>query len=529
LKIQNLIHSRNINDIKMTVNLIKPQKQIVFISVILVVHFIVYSQAYCWQSGWNPSFTAPLVVSEIQPGVVRVSWEGIVDKKKCADNFLVKYWKQNHPQDYTLSNKTDANADFLDIRVKPSTLYAIQAIAIENKGMILGVDYNKSRTVKFTSARINNSLATSVQPNENDCPACCRQNGLHPNFTGPPVVSQIQPLVVRVSWADIVDHKMCADSFLVKYWKHDGPYEEYRLTKGTKDDFVDIWFSLHTRISFEVIAREDQGIIGTVDHRSQIVNFTLGATDSTFVTTVEPYAGYEIGYLDTNLYALGYAAAAAARDLDFDNDGIIDALDNDDDNDGIPNSEDKDDDNDGIPNDQDNDDDNDGIPDELDVDVTTDGDLDDDGIPDSEDVDDDNDGVPDALDTDDDNTGIPDHLDNDEEKQIEMQEANPLLPYKSILSGTCESNGLAMISTKQECKVIVGALNEFGFHSRYNGILEHWHVKDLYSLLAPFGCLFTDDMEDGVYWSEPISIHDNLPCGSKYKGKQFFCLCMKIN
>merc|ERR1712088_999867 len=113
---------------------------------------------------------------------------------------------------------------------------------------------------------------------------------------------------------------------------------------------------------------------------------------------VEPYAGYE----------LGSAAAAAAGDLDFDNDGIIDALDNDDDNDGIPDSEDKDDDNDGIPDNQDNDDDNDGIPDELDVDVTSDGDLDDDGIPDAEDVDDDNDGVPDALDTDDDNEGLPD-------------------------------------------------------------------------------------------------------------------------
>ena len=87
-----------------------------------------------------------------------------------------------------------------------------------------------------------------------------------------------------------------------------------------------------------------------------------------------------------------------------------------------------------------------------------------------------------------------------------------------------------MISTEQECKDIVGALNEFGFHSRvnpYNGNLEYWRVKDLYNLLVPFGCLFTDDTEDGVYWSEPISIHDRLPCGSKNKGKKYFCFCMK--
>ena len=87
-----------------------------------------------------------------------------------------------------------------------------------------------------------------------------------------------------------------------------------------------------------------------------------------------------------------------------------------------------------------------------------------------------------------------------------------------------------MISTKQECKVIVRFLTDFGFHSRvnpYNGNLEYWRVKDLYNLLAPFGCLFTDDTEDGVYWSEPISIHDNLPCGSKNKGKKYFCFCKK--
>ena len=48
------------------------------------------------------------------------------------------------------------------------------------------------------------------------------------------------------------------------------------------------------------------------------------------------------------------------------------------------------------------------------------------------------------------------------EQPIEIQEEDPLLAYKSILSGTCESNGLSMISTKQECKVVIDALNELG-------------------------------------------------------------------
>ena len=145
----------------MAVNLIKPQKHFVFISIILLVHLIVYSQAYCWQTGWNPSFTGPPVVSEIQPNVLRVSWAGIVTRKNCTDSFLVKYWRQNHPSNYQISDKTDSNADFLDIWVVPNTSYTIQAIAREDKGMILGVDYNKSPIAKFTSGRTTNILVTS--------------------------------------------------------------------------------------------------------------------------------------------------------------------------------------------------------------------------------------------------------------------------------------------------------------------------------------------------------------------------------
>merc|ERR1712165_256417 len=84
---------------------------------------------------------------------------------------------------------------------------------------------------------------------------------------------------------------------------------------------------------------------------------------------VDDYAGYE----------MGSAAAAAAGDLDFDNDGIIDSLDNDDDNDGVPDALDTDDDNDGIPDDLD--DDADGDDEEL-PDKDTDGD----GVEDDEDL-----------------------------------------------------------------------------------------------------------------------------------------------
>merc|ERR1711936_199402 len=107
-------------------------------------------------------------------------------------------------------------------------------------------------------------------------------------------------------------------------------------------------------------------------------------------------------------------------DLDFDNDGIIDHLDEDDDNDGIPDEQDPDDDNDGIHDSVDSDDDNDGISD------SQESDIDDDGIPDEiddddglEDDDQDNDGIPDEDDEDDDNDGVPDDVDDDNESGSE--------------------------------------------------------------------------------------------------------------
>merc|ERR1712158_197729 len=98
-------------------------------------------------------------------------------------------------------------------------------------------------------------------------------------------------------------------------------------------------------------------------------------------------------------------------DLDFDNDGIIDHLDEDDDNDGINDDEDPDDDNDGIP------DELDGNPEDFDgdgIEDDEDPDDDNDGIPDEDDEDDDNDGTNDDEDNDDDNDGIPDDEDNDD-------------------------------------------------------------------------------------------------------------------
>ena len=114
--------------------------------------------------------------------------------------------------------------------------------------------------------------------------------------------------------------------------------------------------------------------------------------------------------------------------LDFDNDGILDQIDNDEDNDGIPDNIDMDDDNDGIPDDIDYD--NDGISDNIENDYdgishNIDNDCDNDGIPDNIDnsvacilhetynnIENESGGISANIDNDCDNDGIPDNIDN---------------------------------------------------------------------------------------------------------------------
>ena len=123
------------------------------ICLLLVLQILIqHTNAYCWQSGWNPSFTKEPHVSQISITKVRVSWEGIVSKRECADSFLVKYWRETNPSNYELTDPVNIDQSFLDIKVQPKVGYLFQVIAREDKGMILGVDYNKSKTTKWRTS-----------------------------------------------------------------------------------------------------------------------------------------------------------------------------------------------------------------------------------------------------------------------------------------------------------------------------------------------------------------------------------------
>ena len=106
---------------------------------------------YCWQPGWNPSFSAPPLVTQLSPTIVQVSWKGIINNQNCADQFLVKYWRKTRPNDYLQSDLVATSVDAVILSgIIPRIEYVYQVIAREDK--LMGIDYNRSPTAQFTTS-----------------------------------------------------------------------------------------------------------------------------------------------------------------------------------------------------------------------------------------------------------------------------------------------------------------------------------------------------------------------------------------
>lgn len=119
------------------------------------------SAGYCWQAGYNPGFTGPPKLEQVSIDTVRVSWDGIVKHRDCADQFLVKFWPRSSPQQYATSDLVPPNVDFIDLKVTPKISYQFQAVAREDKGLIGGIDWNKSPVTDFKTSTYNTEVEKS--------------------------------------------------------------------------------------------------------------------------------------------------------------------------------------------------------------------------------------------------------------------------------------------------------------------------------------------------------------------------------
>lgn len=126
-----------------------------FLSLFYVVTWVTLVHGDCWYPGHNPGFTGPPIVEQVSTTSVQVSWEGLVERIECADEFLVKSWDKKNTKDYKLSELLPTSQfSFIVTDLEPNKEYVFQVIARENKGRRLGVDYNKSETTLFRITKV---------------------------------------------------------------------------------------------------------------------------------------------------------------------------------------------------------------------------------------------------------------------------------------------------------------------------------------------------------------------------------------
>jgi len=132
--------------------------------VLVLFYTLPSTEGYCWEPGMNPYFKKAPRVEQVTISTVRISWKGLVGRRECADSFLVKYWQQNMPQPYTLTDDVQTDVNFIEVEVIPKVPYNFQAVAREDKGPLFGVDWNKAPIVSFRTSRLNREVKEEPEP-----------------------------------------------------------------------------------------------------------------------------------------------------------------------------------------------------------------------------------------------------------------------------------------------------------------------------------------------------------------------------
>ena len=124
----------------------------------------------------------------------------------------------------------------------------------------------------------------------------CTWEGANPYWSGSPQVEQLSPSSVFVSWDGILQREDCADSMLVKYYpgRNTNDYTMTAPLSVSTTSFVAENLVLGVSYTFQVIAREEKGLLGNDYNRSPEVIFTL-VTDFEKLSTQPPTTSLENG------------------------------------------------------------------------------------------------------------------------------------------------------------------------------------------------------------------------------------------
>ena len=69
------------------------------------------------------------IIFQVSTTSVQVSWEGLVERIECADEFLVKSWDKKNTKDYKLSELLPTSQfSFIVTDLEPNKEYVFQVI-----------------------------------------------------------------------------------------------------------------------------------------------------------------------------------------------------------------------------------------------------------------------------------------------------------------------------------------------------------------------------------------------------------------
>lgn len=121
-------------------------------------------RGYCLGIGANPKWTGPPSVHQINVSTVLVSWEGLITRKDCADQFLVKSGLVAAPSVFEMSQMLSTDTfTYIFTERSPENEYFYQVIAREDKGF-RGIEYNRSPETLFTTSRKKGNLKPELIP-----------------------------------------------------------------------------------------------------------------------------------------------------------------------------------------------------------------------------------------------------------------------------------------------------------------------------------------------------------------------------
>jgi len=104
----------------------------------------------------------------------------------------------------------------------------------------------------------------------------CFGAGYNPWFTGPPLVQQLTLTSVRVSWHGLLQQAGCADNLLVKHYRgiDSSNYKMSEPLLASVTSYVVHDLVPNAQYTYQVIAREEKGILGVDYNRGEKTTFT---------------------------------------------------------------------------------------------------------------------------------------------------------------------------------------------------------------------------------------------------------------